>query len=283
MGIVDVRLSARRYVDALRSGRPLHWASLGLLALAVIIVLALLYGDLPEFLRIGGRQMRDLLGRQPYLPGFALLYIEESGVPLPAPGDVFVMYVGTRVPHHLAAWILAWLGLILAVVLGATNLYLISRRFGRHLVESSFGEYIHLSPERIARADAWFKRYGVLAIIFGRHIPGFRIPITVASGIFGVRYPVFAASVAVSTAIWAGVVLIIGINYGPRLENLLRAHTQLYFVWGGLVLLLVATLFVRQRRRAARARRANAALANAGRAGDGAEPRAERPVESPGS
>jgi membrane protein DedA with SNARE-associated domain len=251
MSMVDVRTSARRYLVALRTGRPLHWAALVLVGVAVFIVLALIYGDLPEFFRVGGRTMRQLLARNPYLPGFALLYIEESGVPLPAPGDVFVMYVGTRVPHNWVAWIMAWAGLVLAVTLGATNLFLLSRRFGRRLIESSFGEYIHLSPERIARADAWFKKYGVLAIIFGRHIPGFRIPITVVSGTFGVSYRVFAPSVAVSTAIWAGVVLTIGINYGPRLENLLRAHTQLYFVWAAFVLLLVLTVFVRQRRRAA--------------------------------
>src|SRR5207245_11534114 len=97
----------------------------------------------------------------------------------------------------------------------ATISSLISRRFGRRLVESSFAEYVHLTPERVARAEQWFKRYGVLAIIFGRHIPGFRIPITVASGIFEVRYPVFAASVAVSTAIGGGVVLIIGCSSRP--------------------------------------------------------------------
>jgi membrane protein DedA with SNARE-associated domain len=250
--MADVRVPARRLWTSLRTGRPLEWAAVGLVALAVLIVLALLYGDLPEFFRVGGLHMRELLARNPYIPGFALLYIEESGVPLPAPGDVFVMYVGTRVPHHLGAWVLAWLGLIAAVVLGATNLFLLSRRFGRRFVEHRLAEYVHLSPERIARADAWFKRYGVLAIIFGRHIPGFRIPITVASGIFHVRYPVFAASVAVSTAIWAGVVLIIGINFGPRLENLLRAHTQLYVVWGAIVVLLILSIFLRQRRREAR-------------------------------
>jgi len=142
----------------------------------------------------------------------------------------------------------AWLGLILAVVLGASNLFLISRRYGRRLVEHRYAEMVHLSPERIARAEAWFHRYGVLAIIFGRHIPGFRIPITVASGLFNVPYRMFAPSVAVSTAIWAGVVMIIGINFGPRLESLLRAHTQLYFVWGAIVVLLVAYLFIRAQR-----------------------------------
>src|SRR5438034_2786787 len=258
----------RRILNSLRSGRALQIGAASLLALAVIIILALLYGDLPEFLHAGGRIVRDFMRQNAFLPGFALLYIEESGVPLPAPGDVFVMYVATHVPHNPLAWIAAWLGLILAVVLGATNLYLISRRWGRRLVTSGFAEYVHLSHERLEKAEVWFRRYGVLAIIFGRHIPGFRIPITVACGVFQIQYRVFAPSVAVSTAIRAGVVLIIGINFGPRFENLLRAHTSLYFVWGGLVLALIASIFIRQQLRARRA----LALG-----------KAERPVESPGS
>src|SRR5437660_3513941 len=246
--MADVSAPARRLLNSIRTGRAFQVSAGVLLVLAVVIVFALLYGDLPEIFRVGGRTMRQFLAQHAFLPGFVLLYIEESGIPLPAPGDVFVMYVGTRVPHQLGAWIIAWLGLILAVVLGATNLFLISRRFGRRLVQHRYAEMVHLSPQRITRAEAWFKRYGVLAIVFGRHIPGFRIPITVASGIFGVAYPKFAASVAVSTAIWAGVVMIIGINFGPRLESLLRAHTQLYFLWGAIVVALVAYLFIQARR-----------------------------------
>jgi membrane protein DedA with SNARE-associated domain len=237
-----------------------------------VVVLALLYGDLPEVLRASGIRLREFYRHASFAPGFALLYIEESGIPLPAPGDVFVMYVGIHIPHHWSAWIAAWLGLILAVVLGATNLFLISRKYGRRLAESSLAEYVHLSHERLERAEHWFRRYGVLAIIFGRHIPGFRIPITVASGVFRVPYRVFAPSVAVSTAIWAGVVLIIGINFGPHLANLLRLHSFLYFVWGLLVVGLVLSIFIRQRLRAARVRSPAPA---------GGE--ADRPVESPSS
>jgi len=260
----------QKVMRTVRSGRPLHYISIGLFGLAVLIVLAVLYGDLPEFVRDTNGVMRNLMRQYSYAPGFALLYIEESGIPLPAPGDVFVMYVGIHVPHNVFAWIAAWLGLILAVVLGATNLFLISRKFGRRLVESQLAEYVHLSPERLEKAERWFKRYGVLAIIFGRHIPGFRIPITVVAGIFRVRYPVFAASVAVSTAIWAGVVLIIGINLGPRLTNLLQAHTFLYFVWGAIVVALVLSIFIRQRLRASQPR-------------PGSGGKSDRPVESPSS
>src|SRR5712692_1588523 len=47
------------------------------------------------------------------------------------------------------------------------------------------------APRRLERAERWFERYGVLAIIFSRHIPGFRVPITVAAGVFKIRYQVF--------------------------------------------------------------------------------------------
>src|SRR5437588_3930941 len=256
----------RRLLNSFRSGRALTWIAAGLVVLAAVIILAIVYGDLPEIARYSNLMLRQIFRTNPFLPGFFALYVEESGVPLPAPGDVFVMYVGIHVPHNLAAWIAAWLGLILAVVLGATNLFLISRKYGRRLVGSSLAEYVHLTPERVARAEQWFKRYGVLAIIFGRHIPGFRIPITVASGIFEVRYPIFLASFAVSTAIWAGVVLIIGINYGPHLADLLRAHSILYFVWGGLVVALVLSIFIRQQLLLRSARKVNT----------------ERRLESPG-
>jgi membrane protein DedA with SNARE-associated domain len=238
----------------LKTARWLQILAAGLVAIAITIVLAVLYGDVPEFVNTGTHYLREFMARNSFLFGFVLLYLEESGVPLPAPGDVFVMYVGTRIPHTPVAWILAWLGLILAVLGGASNLYLISTRWGRRLATSHFAEYIHLSHERLERAEKWFKRYGVLAIIFGRHIPGFRIPITVACGIFRIPYRVFAPSVAVSTAIWAGIMLYIGVNFGPRFENLLRAHTSIYFVWAGLVVLLIVSIYVRQRRRLARDR-----------------------------
>src|SRR5207247_4993701 len=261
MSSADLPVSTgRRLLNSLRTGRPLQIAAGGLVALAIVIVLAVLYGDLPEFVHAGTRLLRDFMRQNSFLPGFALLYLEESGVPLPAPGDVFVMYVGTRIPHTPVSLVAAWLGLRLSVVLGATNLYLISKRYGRRLAESQFAEYVHLSHERLAKAEVWFKRYGVLAIIFGRHIPGFRIPITVACGVFRIPYRVFAPSVAVSTAIWAGIVLYIGVNFGPKFEELLRAHTSLYFIWGGIVILLIASIFVRQQ---LRKRRAAAAVAEA--------------------
>lgn len=230
-----------------------RWFRIGGLAVligAAIVVSAILEGDVPELVSAVRHWIRPLLQRYNYMAGFGLLYIEESGIPLPVPGDIFVMYVGSHVPRYLASWIAAWLGLIGVVVLGATNLFFISRRFGRRLAYGRFAHVVHLSPERLEMAEKWFARYGVLAIIFGRHIPGFRVPITLAAGIFRVPYPVFAASVAVSTAIWAGVFLVLGINFGGRVEAFLRLHREMYWLLLA-VILVVVTVSLFQRRRPA--------------------------------
>jgi membrane protein DedA with SNARE-associated domain len=223
--------------------RSLRIAVIAVLIGLAIVASAILQGDVPDVVSAGTSWVRILFHRFSYLASYGLLYLEESGVPLPAPGDVFVMYVGAHVPRNLASWVIAWMGLVAIVVLGATNLYLISRRFGRRLAEGRFAQFVHLSPDRLQRAERWFERYGVIAIIFGRHIPGLRIPITVAAGVFRVRWPVFAASVAVSTSIWAGVFIVVGINFGPRLEQFLHLHREIYLVWAAIVVVMVIVMF----------------------------------------
>jgi membrane protein DedA with SNARE-associated domain len=65
-----------------------------------------------------------------------------------------------------------------------------------------------------------------------------------------VKYSVFAASVAVSTAIWAGIVLLVGINFGPRMGQFLRLHRETYWLWAGVVLLMIILIVFRMRRKA---------------------------------
>jgi membrane protein DedA with SNARE-associated domain len=85
------------------------------------VVSAILQGDVPDAIDAGTHWIGHILHRYSYVGSYGLLYLEESGVPLPAPGDVFVMYVGAHVPRHAGPWAMAWLGLIGVVMVGATN------------------------------------------------------------------------------------------------------------------------------------------------------------------
>ncbi len=205
----------------------------------VIIISALVDDDLFAPILTGTSAVRGILRQHGFLGATGLLYVEESGLPVPAPGDLFVLYVGAHAPKDPLLWLAAFGGVIAAVLLGASNLYLISRHFGRRLVEGRIGRILHITPARMATAEGWFARWGIWAIIFGRHIPGFRVPITVGAGLFRVPYRRFATGVVISTLLWAGIFMYLGLRFGARIESYMRLHRETYWAIPVVVLLLV--------------------------------------------
>src|SRR6202171_1274074 len=224
-----------------------------LAALVALPLFAILEGDLPEAFGDGVHLVGFLLRRFGLAAAFILLYLEESGVPMPMPGDVFVMYAGHHSAQSLLTLLAAWLGLVAVVVLGASNLYFISRRWGRSIVEHRLAHLLHLTPARIDQAEHWFGRWGIWTLVLGRHVPGLRVPLTVAAGIFRVRYPVFVASVARSAAVWRGVFLTLGALFGGRISHLRAVHREGYVILPAVVVVIFgAYLFILLRRAGAR-------------------------------
>jgi membrane protein DedA with SNARE-associated domain len=181
----------------------------------------------------------NLVHEYGYLAGFGVIYIEESGIPLFVAGDAFLAYVGHRLPSQVPIFLVAWLGFTLAVTLGATNLYLIARRYGRRLVEHRLAGLLHLNPRTLELADKWFARWGPWALIFGRHVPGLRVPLTVAAGLLLLPYRVFAISVAISSSAWAAAFLTLGFAFGDRVEEAIRGRP---FWYGAAALTILALL-----------------------------------------
>lgn len=215
------------------------------LVISGALVFAFLEGDFPEALRDLAGPLVAMLHRVGHLAPIPLLYLEESGVPMPLPGDVFVMYVAHHVPRTPLALGAAWVALESAVLLGATNLFWLSRRIGTRLPEHRLGRFLHVTPARIERARRWFDRYGPAALIFGRHIPGFRVPLTVAAGVAGVPYRTFIISVAISTAAWVAIFLYLGATFGGRIGHLVALHRQTtYLVIASVVAVAVAVFGV---------------------------------------
>jgi membrane protein DedA with SNARE-associated domain len=172
---------------------------------------------------------------------FGLLFVEEAGLPIMLPGDVMVMYAGYQVSLESLEYWQALLGCVMAVTAGASILYGISRRYGVTLI-ARYGHFVHCPPERIESVRPIMTRWGVLAVIFGRHIPGMRVPITVLAGILRFPYPLFVGGVAISTTIWAGFFLAVGIRLGPAVEGLTHPHGLIWLALIAAVLGIGLTL-----------------------------------------
>src|SRR5438309_917800 len=228
--------------------RPPAWvlAVVTVVGLTVLLgVIAVLEGDVPEGFTDLRLFVRDVLERFGVPGSLGLLYIEESGVPLPVPGDVYVLYLGHAAAGSVVKGIAAWLASIAVVVAGSSNLFLISRRWGERLLRGRLGVFLHVDAAMVARAERWLKRWGPIVIIFDRHLPGFRVPITIVAGTFRVPYRVFAPSVAVSTAGWAGAWFLLQARFGRQFGRFIGEHRWTYVVVGAVLLFAIVTLFVR--------------------------------------
>jgi membrane protein DedA with SNARE-associated domain len=210
----------------------------------VLVAVAIVEGDVPEDLTHIGSLVIGLLYRFGAAACLGLLYIEESGIPLPVPGDFYVAFMGRLYGHSLSTWLAAWIGIIIVVVAGASNLYWLARRWGPALLRHPLGRALHIDERDLDKAHGWFDRWGVWAIVFGRHIPGFRIAITVIAATMGVPYRVFAPSVAVSTAIWAAVGMWLGATVGEAIGNVLFDRGWIYLLGLLLVIVVVAVILV---------------------------------------
>jgi membrane protein DedA with SNARE-associated domain len=174
---------------------------------------------------------------------FFVIFLEELGVPLPAPGDAAIAYGGYLTSTGAIPYPVAYLAVVSGAVLGSACNLTISRRYGRPFIQR-FGRYIGVTDERLVRAERLFKRWGPWAIIVGRHIPGMRIVLSALSGILGVPYKVFVPCVLVSASIWAAIFLEVGRRLGPRVRDLFTLFPAHLLPWLilGLMLLVIGYL-----------------------------------------
>ena len=174
---------------------------------------------------------------------FVVIFLEELGVPLPAPGDVAIMYGGYLTTTGVIPYPLAYLAVVSGAVLGSACNLTISRKYGRPFIQR-FGKYVGVTEDRLVRAERLFKRWGPWAIIVGRHIPGMRIVLSALSGILGVPYRVFIPCVFISALIWAAIFLEIGRHVGPRIREVFQLFPAHLIPWVllGLGLLVIGYL-----------------------------------------
>ena len=210
--------------------------------------------------------VQQFLASKIVLAPLLLLFLEEAGLPLIVPGDMIIAYTGYKIslnPGGPGLW-QAFFAALLASLLGSTLLFFIAKRWGQRLV-IQLGKFVFIQEKHIRKAEQLFAKYGILAIIVGRHIPGLRIPITIFAATSGVRYITFIASTFVSMAAW----ILFYLSAGRRLGASFHTEVQKYigFTLGFIALVTLGILLlhtiglVRELRRKRRSRHDGPSLA----------------------
>ena len=162
------------------------------------------------------------LAQWQYLGAFVGIFLEESGVPLPVPGDVFIAALGASGRAGHANYFMATLVVFSATMLGSTILFEVSRRLGHPLLRR-VGHRFGFDGERADRMEVWLNTHGSVTVALGRLVPGFRIVLTVAAGALKMSRAAFLIGAAAASILWAAIYYWLGYALGAGVERALKA------------------------------------------------------------
>jgi membrane protein DedA with SNARE-associated domain len=193
----------------------------------------------------------------------AVLVLMLIDAVFPAASELVMVYAGALASGALThrvdvlGWHATGLSAYLAVVaagvigyqLGAIGGWWIGERGGRPFLERR-GRWLHLTPERIDRADRWFDRWDDWAVLVGRVTPVARSFISIPAGVFEMPFRRYNVLTFLGNAAWCLALAGAGWALGRSYE---RFHEDFRYVEVAVVLgivLGVAYLLVRRRRAA---------------------------------
>src|SRR5690348_15860270 len=132
---------------------------------------------MPELFRPLVMLIADAIREHQYVTLFAVIAIEEAGVPLPAPGDLIIAFYGWRVSGDPAAIATVVITCALASATGTQARHFIAQRFGKTVAQRIAG-WLDINMRRIDQLQARVVEYSIAGDLDGRLVPGLRVVVS---------------------------------------------------------------------------------------------------------
>ena len=197
---------------------------------------------------------------------FLLMFVDAV---LPAASELVMLYAGAvavgAFPGHQVTlfgepiestgwgYVAMALAGVLGYVLGSLLGWGIGYFGGRPFLERH-GRWVHVTPDRLERAEAWFRRYGDAAVFFSRLVPVVRSFISIPAGIAEmpiVRYTILSF---LGTLPWCFGLAGAGLALGSGWERFHESWRYADYAIVALVVAAIVYLAIRLGRRRARRR-----------------------------
>ena len=161
------------------------------------------------------------------------------------PGDTLLVISGllTHTTHVFGVdiwWVC--LAIAFAAFLGGEVGYLIGHKAGPRVFERK--ETGLFSMENVRRTNAFFDRFGALAVILARFVPIVRTFAPVAAGVGHMNYKKYSLYNAIGALLWGAGLTLFGfvIGYIPPIANFVSHYIDMILI-GAVVITLIPTLF----------------------------------------
>lgn len=156
-----------------------------------------------------------------YTPLFLIVFVETGLVFFPfLPGDSLLFAAGVfSAPGGGLHVGITWIVFVVAAILGNTSNYWIARFFGHSIIDS--GKVGALTPERMAKLDHFFAKYGGLTIVITRFMPFFRTFAPFIAGTGHMDFARFMLFNAIGGTLWVSLFVFVGYFFGgiPFVQN----------------------------------------------------------------
>ena len=185
------------------------------------------------------RELAAILGDWGYAALLALLL--ATGVLSPIPEDLLLVAAGYLVSAGIFSWARTLPLCLVGVVASDVLLYWWGTRIRRGVGSRWAGQVVR--SERLARAGAWFDRFGDRAVFVARLVPGTRAVAFVGAGLRGIPLRRFLLYDTLGALLWVPLLTALGSQLGEEVGGLDRLISRVTRI-GGWVVLAVLVLAV---------------------------------------
>jgi len=148
-------------------------------------------------------ELASFLTQYGYVAVFALVFIQELGVPNPVPNEIVLLFAG----YLSTIGVLSFWGIFFTVVaadfFGTAILYFVFYRFHEFIFKHK-PKWLPISEQKIHSFGERISKKGLWGIYVGRLLPYVRGYASVAAGLLRIQPKVFLPAVLVSAVTWSG-------------------------------------------------------------------------------
>jgi membrane protein DedA with SNARE-associated domain len=196
--------------------------------------------------------VQDVIEQLGYL-GVALLVVLENVFP-PIPSEIVLPFAGFVAQQGSYSVVLMILAATVGSVIGALIMYWIAAIIGDerlHAFTRRFGKWVQIREADLTRAEEWFDRHAMSAVLVGRCVPLIRSVVSIPAGFRRMKLIPYIAYTFLGSLVWnialVGAGAVLGENW-ERVEPVVAT-----FQWIVIVVILaglarVAYVVVQRRR-----------------------------------